>query len=115
MDIKYLEINTRSIIERTVLDIYFNESKTYLVLDYSLPLNLNHGKVSCEKNVLLLSENYIYETQRNARYEVSTSFTPNIKLPLMLKNSMSSEIIYNKTCLIIDEQIGLIKKQLGIK
>ncbi len=115
LDIKYLELGNRSFLERTITDIYFQEGKTYLVLDYSLPLNLTSGKLSCEKNVLLLSNNYTGDTKRNISYETFSHFTPNIRLPMLLKNSMSSEVVFNKACLIIDEQIGIIKKHLGIK
>lgn len=115
LEIKYAEINNRSFLERIINDIYFDGDKTYLVLDYSIPLNVKLGKISCNKSILILSDNYIGDTLMNVRYQPFSSFTPNIRLPLLLKNSMSSEAIYNKTCLILDEEIGKIKKQLGIK
>ncbi len=115
LDIKYAELGNRSFLERTIIDIYFKDNKTYIVLDYSLPLNLTCGKISCEKNTLILSSNYTGETQRNLSYETFSNFTPNIKLPMLLKNSMSQDAVFNKACLILDEEIGKIKKHLGIK
>lgn len=115
LDIKYLELSNRSFLERIIMDIYLKEGKTYIVLDYSLPLNLTYGKLSVNKTAVLLSSNYMGETQRNINYETFTHFTPNIRLPMLLKNSMSQEVIFNKACLILDEEIGKIKRQLGIK
>ena len=114
VDIKYLELSNRSILERTIENIYLSEGKTFIVLDYSLPANLKTGKISVEKNILILTENYTGETARNLGYQIFRDFTPNLRMPLMLKNSMSPDIIHNKALLILDKEIGEIKKKLGI-
>ena len=115
LEIKYLELGNRSFLERSITNINILNNKTYITLDYSLPLNLESGKLNCDKNCLILSSNYIGDTIKNVRYELFTHFTPNLRIPLLLKNSMSTETVYNKGCLIIDEEIGKIKKHLGIK
>lgn len=113
LEIKYMETSNRTIIERTIKDIHISNGKTYITLDYSIPPNVTNGKISCEKNILLLSSNYAGETKRNIKYEVFVHFTPNIKLPLLVKNSLSSEAILNKALLLIDEEIGKIKQKIN--
>jgi hypothetical protein len=122
LQVKYLEISAHSSLSRTIDNLYFSDDKTFIVFDYSLPPNLNSGQISVEKNALYLTENYLGETKRNLKYEIFRDFTPNFKIPLMLKNSLSPEIVYNKSCSIIDRElqlikndINLIKEQLNIK
>ena len=111
-DIKYIEIPNRSFVDRTVADIYISEGKTFIVLDYSLPPNLSSGKISVEKSVLTLSENYSGKTQKNLSYQIYKDFTPLMKLPLQLKNSLSPEITYNKSCMIIDSEICNLRNEI---
>ncbi len=114
LDVKYMELSNRSFIERIVEDIYISEGKTYIVLNYSIPPNLKEGKISCEKNILVLSQNYTGETRKNISYQIFTHFTPNIRLPLLVKDSLSLETVVNKALLIIDEELGKIKKKMEI-
>lgn len=115
LNIKYLELSNRTILERTINDIYLSEGKTFLVLDYSLPLNLEDGKISVEKTILVLNQNYLLDSRKNIYYEVYTNFSPNLKIPLLVKGSLSSELVINKAILQIDEAIGKINKALNIK
>lgn len=114
IEIKYLELSNRTFVERSIENIYFSDGKTIIVLNYALPSNLKQGKLSVEKNTLILSENYTGPTKRNLIYQICKDFTPNIKLPLLLKNSLSPDIAYNKACLIIDKEITEIKKRLKL-
>ena len=45
------------------------------------------------------------ETKVNVVYTVSRDFTPNFKLPLLLKGSNSPEVTYNQAIKIIDEEM----------
>ena len=111
-DIKYLEVPNRSFVDRTVSDVYVSDGKTFIVLDYSLPPNLSSGKISVEKNILIISENYTGETKKNLFYQIYRDFTPFLNLPLQLKNSLSPEVVYNKSCMIIDSEFFKLKTDL---
>lgn len=114
VELKYNEILNRSIITRTITDIYFSENKTFIIIDYSLPPNLKSGKFSIQKNILHLSTPYTGETGSNISYQIYKDFTPNIKLPLMVKGCISPEVVYNRACMILDAELTKIKDYLKI-
>jgi hypothetical protein len=113
-DLRYTELESFSITERTIQNITFKNNKTYLVLDYSLPINLKKGNFSVEKSCLILTSPYLGPTQLNINYQVYRDFTPSLNIPLMVKNSSSPDIIFNKAMKKIDEEISIIKRKLGI-
>lgn len=115
LEVKYLELSNRSILEREITDIYFSEGKTFIMLNYSLPPNLSCGKLSVEKHALILSEFYTGNTSKNINYQIFRDFTPNLKLPLLVKNSLSPEAIFNRALFILDKEIKLIKDKLNLK
>ena len=114
IELKYLELSNRAFIEKTINNIYESNGKTFIVLESSLPLNLKNGKLSVEKSIILLSGNYNGETRKNLNYEIFRDFTPNLKIPLLIKGSLSQEVVYNRACLILDAEIQKIKEKLGI-
>jgi len=119
--IKFIDIPERKIMEKTIKDIYFSDGKTFIVFDYSLPISIKSGKIYAEKTTATLSQNYLGETSKNCYYESFNHFTPNLKIPLLVKNSISQDIVYNKGAIIMDEayqslksQIEIIKKHIGL-
>jgi hypothetical protein len=114
IELKYLELSNRAFIEKEIDNIYFSNGQTFIVLNSSLPLNLKNGKLSVEKAIVTLSENYNGETRKNLSYEIFRDFTPNLRIPLLVRGSLSHETVYNKGCLILDAEIQKIKDKLGI-
>ena len=112
LNIKYFELPNRSVIQRTIIDIYLSEGVTYIVLDYALPLNLSFGKFSVLKNVIYLHENFNGKTAKNLSYEIFRDFTPNFKLPLMVNGCLSPETVYNKALLILDKELSELKSRI---
>lgn len=113
-NLKYKECDNRTIIERTIQTINVKDNKTYLYLNYSLPPNIKNGKLYVEKHILIIDSNYLGNTGSNINYELFRNFTPYCKIPLMLKNTMSPDVIYNKAILQIDKELKTIKDKLGI-
>ena len=114
IELKYKECDNRTVIERTIQDINIKDNKTYIYLNYSLPPNIKNGKIYVEKHVLILDSNYLGSTESNIGYELFRNFTPHLKMPLLLKNSLSPDVILNKALLIIDEELHKIKNKIGI-
>ena len=114
LEIKFFESDTISSVSRTITDVYIKDGKTYICLDYSIPLNVKNGEIFCEKTKIYLSENYTGENSLNLSYGLFTSFTPNLRIPLLLKNSLSQEAIINKGFLTVDSEIQKIKDFLKI-
>ena len=101
----YKLLDSRALVERSILDAQHNGAQTTLVLDAPLPNGVTEGKLSLEKWQLFLTGNYVGETKVNVVYTVSRDFTPNFKLPLLLKGSNSPEVTYNQAIKIIDEEM----------
>lgn len=113
-ELKYVECSERAILERTINSIYTKENKTLITLNYSLPLNLKQGKISVEKNYLLLDKNYLGSDKRNVKYTIYKDYTPHLRLPNMARNTLSPDICYNKTIQILDAEIKAIKDKIGM-
>ncbi len=114
IELKYKECDNRTVIERTIQDINIKDNKTYLYLNYSLPPNIKNGKIYVEKHVLVLDSNYLGSTENNISYELFRNFTPHLRMPLLLKNSLSPDVILNKALIMIDEELHQIKNKIGI-
>lgn len=112
-DLRYDECSDRTILERTVTNINKKDGKTYLSLNYSLPLNLKQGKFSVEKHYLILSTNYSGEDIINGEYKIFQDYTPSSNIPLMTNNSLSQVVIFNRAMQIIDSEIKSIKDKLS--
>jgi len=114
LELSYKTIDNRSIIKRVVKEIEFNKNNTILCLDYSLPLGIKNGKLSAEKWEIVLKETYLGTNKVNEYYQIYKDFTPNLNIPLMLKNSESAHSIFNQAVLKIDSEIQSIKNKLRI-
>jgi len=112
IELKFSPKGNSSIVERVIKGIQRGENTTTLLLDYSLPLGVKKGKINIEKWELYLVNNYLEESSYGVKYEIYKDFTPNIKLPLALKNNSSPHLIFNHAIQIIDAEIQAIKEKL---
>ncbi len=112
--LQYKESDNRKIVERMIRNITVRDKKTYIDLDYALPPNIKDGKLYVEKSILFLNSLYLGPTEKNINYEIYRNFTPNCRFPLMTKNNLSPDIVINNALLKLDEEIGKIKRKLGI-
>lgn len=105
--------NNKSILKRTIKSINILPDNTSEIgLDYSLPLGLNSGNISVHKWEIILSSNYLGENLYGVNYVLIKNMTPNYNIPLMVKNSLSADTIYNKGVFIIDKEINLLKSEI---
>ncbi len=114
LNIKYQEIHNRTLVERQIVSINYEEDKTIIMLDYSLPLNLINGKFSIEKSYLLITPNYLNHSQSNVSYQIFTDFSAHTNLPKMVANSMSSHIIFNNAIDKIDSKFRELENEIRI-
>ncbi len=112
IDIESKIIESRTIVERTILSIKNIDYKTIIELSYPIPENIQEGKISVTKWKAYLSNNYIGETQKNVSCNIIRDSTPYLELPLLLKNSNKTEEIFNHSIKKIDSEIKLLKDQL---
>lgn len=114
LNLSYKICSSKNVLKRYVKFIRkdIENNKTYLILDYSLPNNLKNGNLSLSKYEILLSNLYLEETKFNVNYELIKNFTPNCKFPLLLKNSISYDVIFNKAMILIDEEINKLKNEI---
>lgn len=113
-ELKYNECNNRNILERNIVNINFKENETLITVNYSLPLNLKQGKLSVEKNYLILESQYLGKTQSNTSYQIFRDFTPNFNLSLMSNNSLSPAPIYNRSMQILDSKIQELEDKIKV-
>lgn len=113
-ELKYKECDNRTTLDRTINSINIKDNKTFIYLNYSIPQNIKQGKLYVEKNYLIIDSPYMGTKEKNIRYEIFRNFTPYHKLPLMIKNSLSPDVIYNKAMLQIDLELKKIKDKIGI-
>lgn len=111
-ELKYQECSNRAILERTIQSINFKDGRSFIILNYSLPLNLIQGKLSVEKNYLLLKENYLGQDKRNINYQVFKDVTPYSRFPIMARHSLSQDLIYNKMVYLLDAELKTIKDEI---
>jgi hypothetical protein len=112
LNLNFQENTNRAIVERTITNIHYQENQTLLSLNYSLPPNLKEGKLSCEKNALKITPNYLGSTNSNLPFKIYKDFTPYLNIPLTSKNSLSPELIFNKAMHKIDERFSQNDKEI---
>lgn len=110
---QYKTIDTPSVITRTIENITYTDGKTTILLDYSIDPNISKGTLSLEKWEAHLGYNYIGENKNSVPYEVFRDFTPNVNLPLLLKNSRSTELLYNQSMFTLDQEITNLKREIA--
>lgn len=113
LELNYTLVEERNILEKVIKNIEFKDNETYLTLDYSLPLGLKKGGLSLEKWEITLSENYQFNTQLNVSYQIFKDFTPHLELPLLVKNSASTDLIVNKALHKLDAKIKELEDKIS--
>ncbi len=111
-EIAFALLSNRALIEREVSTITFEDKITNVFFDYALPLNISEGKLSVEKWELRLASPYLGETKLGESYDVVRDFTPSLKLPLLVKNSFSRELIINQAFNILDSRIAQLEARI---
>ena len=113
LNLNYKISNSSTETERKIQDINILEDKTYITLNYPVFDKLINGTIFVEKWEILLSSNYVGESKVNVNYEIFKDFTPNLHLPLLVKNSQSIDLIFNKVVNMLENEIMQLKR--GIK
>lgn len=114
LEVEFQVIDDKSIIERQILMINYLPQYSEIFIDYPLPNGIKKGSISCNKYELLLNSNYLESTKRNEEYEISRDFSPYLRLPLMSKNSFSTDLIYNNGMLILENKIKELEEKIDL-
>jgi len=110
--LEYRTIESRKTLERQIETIEDSGHQTIITLNYALPDSIINGKISVEKWKAFLNSNYTGESRRGVEYHIIKDFTPNIKLPLLVKNSNKLEESYNHCIQILDLEILKLKQAI---
>lgn len=114
VELEYILQPNRSMLERNIVVIERNTigKNIYLYLNYPLPNGLASGIISTPKWDMTIVGEYTGDDAFNVKCEIITDFTPNLKLPLLLPNTLAKEPLINKTFAILDNEITEIKRRL---
>jgi hypothetical protein len=112
LELKYNTINNKKVLKRVIKEIRIENNKSFLKLDYSIPPGTKVGKFSTEKWEMELGNIYLEETLIGVSYKIIKDFTPNIRIPLMAKNSFSPDSVYNKGVQLIDSEISKLRNEI---
>lgn len=112
LDLIYNIVSDKRIIKRVIKEIDHRDNNTYIKLDYSLPLGAKSGKLSVEKWEIELSNIFLDKTQFCVPYRIIKDFTSYCNFPLMVKNTLTPDLIYNKSINMIDNEINSLKEQI---
>lgn len=110
---KYTEKDNRTVCERRVVSINIKDNQTYLHLDYSLPPNVKIGKISLDKYSLIINQSFNGISSSNVSYKIYRDFTPHVNIPLMVRGSISPELIFNKAMQKLDEKIRQLEERIN--
>jgi len=111
-ELKYNTINNKKVLKRIIKEIRIEDNKSFIKLDYSIPPGTKIGKLSTEKWEIELGNIYLEESLVGVSYKIIKDFTPNIKIPLMAKNSFSPDSVYNKGVQLIDSEISKLRNEI---
>jgi hypothetical protein len=114
VEVEYIQQQNRSFIERNIVLIERNDigKNIYLHLNYPLPDGLSNGIISTPKWDMRLVGEFLGEDMLNVKCEIVTDFTSNLRLPLILPQSIAREPLINKSLVIIDAEIQALKDRL---
>lgn len=102
----------RSFIERDVQKVEFKGSDTIIHLVYGLPDGIKEGKLSLDKWEIVLKSNYTGENKTKQNFQVTRDFTPNLRIPLIAKNSQSQELTVNYALALLDKKITELEEKI---
>ena len=104
LELSYNQSDQSSVIQRDIIHVNKQKTHTIFTLNNVVP-NIKNGKFSCEKWEAILKEVYLGETKIGYPYEVYNDFTPNLKLALPSKGSISIDIIIKEAFFKLDSKI----------
>ncbi len=120
VELSYRERPIKSKVKRTISKIEFKDNKTIITLDYPINNSIKEGNISVEKYELFLLNKYTGPTERNIPYEIFKDATPNLQLPLLIPNSLSTQLLFNESMrrldlkiAELDDRIRQIERQLN--
>lgn len=109
----YKTLDTIKSLDRVATKVTPDGNNTVIQLDYNIPDFVNAGELVFYKWRALLTEGYKGNSIINCPCEIFRDFTPNLKLPIAIRNSQNFEEIYNQSIRIIDFELGQIKAKLA--
>ena len=98
--------------ERTVSSIEHKEDHTIIRLSHPLPPHTTSGTITVKKWEAILDSEYLGDSRNDASYEIVKDFTPNLDLPLIKGEIISSSLLYNESMVILDKKIQEIEGKL---
>ncbi len=110
---EYKQIDDRSVIERTIEQAHIEGNGTIITLNYSLPAALKDGKFSLKKSEIILTSDYKGENKIDVPYEIARDFTPYLMLPLLVRNSLSLELLVNNAFVRLDDKARQLDDKLA--
>lgn len=113
LNLTYKVSDRRRVIERTVEEVTYHPEQTLIRLNYPLDKDIKKGKINLSKWEILLAANYVGESKLDCTYKVLRDFTPHLGIPLVSRNSLSLDQLYNKGAGIIDSRIRSIEDRLA--
>lgn len=106
-------IKNRAMLEKQVVSSKHIDGNTLIEINYMLPAGVKEGKISLRKNKVYLTGAYVGPTKRNIHFHVARDQSPNLRLPLLLKNSNKNEESINFAFLALDKEIALLKEEIA--
>ena len=105
-------IVNRAMIEKQIESAREIDGNTILEINYILPIGVKEGKISLSKKKVFLTGAYVGNTKRNTHFHINRDYTPNLKLPLLVKNSNKHEENLNHSLLEIDKIISKLLQDI---
>lgn len=103
---------SKNLLERDISHIERNVP-SIITFNISIPEGIKKGNLFVNKWELFVPANHS-ESRYDVQYEVIKDFTPNYRLPLLLPNSFSREIIYNRSISILDTKIAELENRIKL-
>lgn len=111
-EISYRPLQNVTQLNREVLEVRLENSQTLVILDSNLPSYITCGKISFDKWLFYLATPYISESRRGVGFSVTRDFTPAFNIPLMVPDSITSDVVYNKGIVILEEEILKLNRRI---
>lgn len=83
LELEFKIKSDRKIIEKEIAEIFTDHKETKIYLNYPLPNGILNGKLSLQKDQIILTEEYKGETKSNIPCSILRDFSSHLKLPLV--------------------------------
>ncbi len=113
LDVEYKTRELDKEIERVVTKVENNNLESFVTFNFPLPSGVKYGVLSCKKYQFYLNSNYVGESKIGKNYKILRDATPNFNIPLLVKNSLSSELIINEAFKIIDYKLKELSDKIN--